>query len=168
MTRKLEELLNLPPMEDSENFEDEPKRSREEIIAESVSIVNSLSISEKIDASLTTVTGLLQHDDEMDEIAAKALASYKDLVDLGMNVPDMHAGKIYEVAATMLKTAMEARDAKVNKKLKMLDMQIKKLRVDKMDNTDSGGNSDNDVEFDRNELLAHIIENNKNNVDTDK
>ena len=167
MTKKLEELLNLPPIEDTENFEEKPERSKEEIIAEAAEIVNALSTSEKIDASLTSVTGLLEHDNEMDEIAKKALLSYKDLCDLGLNVPDMHAGKIYEVAATMLKTAMEARDAKVQKKLKMLDLQIKKLRVDKIDNPDAG-NPTEGAEFDRNELLKHIIDNNKDSENTDK
>jgi len=161
MTKKLEELLNLPEMEDSANFEEVTAvRSKEDLIAEAAEIINALSTSEKIDAALTTVTGLLAHDAEMDEISEKALATYKDLVDLGLNVPDMHAGKIYEVAGNMLKTAMEARDAKVQKKLKMLDLQIKKLRVDKIDNPDGDTTGGNTHEFDRNELLKHIIDNN--------
>ena len=107
-------------------------------------------MSEKIDMSLSNVTGLLEHDVEMDDIADKAIKSYEALCDLGLNVPEMHTGKIYEVASTMLKTAMEAKDAKVQKKLKMLDLQLKKLKIDSDINPEiltSGGNG---VEFDRN------------------
>lgn len=162
MTRRLEEILGLPPLEDIN--ETETVRTKEEILAESVQVLNALSTSEKIDSSLTSVTGLLAHDDEMDEIVKKALKSYKDLCDLGLNAPIMHAGKIYEVAGGMLRTALDARDAKVNKKLRMIELQIKKLRIDTMADKETDEEKElNNAEFDRNELLEHIVNQNKDN-----
>lgn len=127
-------------------------KTRDEIIQETGEILNALTISEKVDMSLPSVSGLQDHAKEMDEIATKALETYKDLCDMGLNVADAHAGKVYEVAAQMLKTALDARDAKVSKKLKMIELQIKKLRVDKY--ADESGNAGHTgVEFDRNEIL---------------
>jgi len=143
-----------------------PVITKDEAMAEAQEVLVAMSNSDRIDVALTTVTGLLEHDDEMDDIAAKAISSYADLVAIGENVPDLHIGKVYEVAATMLKTAMEAKDAKVTKKLKMLDLQLKKMKVD----SDINGGPNNNAsgsEFDRNELLRHIIDARKSE-DSDK
>jgi hypothetical protein len=160
--KKLEDLLDLPPMESSQTEEpDVPAVTKEEALEEAAGILTALSNSEKVDLALTSVTGLVEHDNEMDDIATKALQSFKDLNDLGQNISDLHAGKIYEVAASMLKTAMDAKDAKVNKKLKMIDLQLKKLKLDRdtIAPTGSGDIDDGDgQEFDRNDLLKHIID----------
>ena len=162
MTKKLEELLNLPPLSESTfsveqpPAEDRPPVTKDQAMAEVTEVMTAISNSERIDLALTTVTGLLEHDNEMDDIAAKAMNTFTDLCDLGNNVPDIHTGKIYEVAATMLKTAMEAKDAKVTKKLKMIDLQLKKMKID-----GEGGAGDREHtgnEFDRNELLRHIVD----------
>ena len=136
--------------------------TKEAAFEEASDIMTAMSASEKIDVALTTVTGLLEHDNEMDDIALKAMKSYKELCDIGGNVPVMHTGKIYEVAATMLKTAMEAQDSKVSKKLKILDLQLKKMKIDTDLNPKAlggeGGLSGGGQEFDRNELLRHIVD----------
>ena len=48
----------------------------------------------------------------MNDIAKEALNSYKQLMDLGMNVSDMAAGKVFAEASNMLKIALDASDAK--------------------------------------------------------
>ena len=155
MTKKLEEILDLPPIEE---VIEQPK-TKDELVEEAGEIINALDNSEKIDYALTSVTGLIEHDEEMDDIALKAITTYKELCDLGLNVPDLHVGKVYEVAAMMLRTAMEAKDAKVQKKLKMLDLQIKKYRIDKLESKGIKNSDDQtSPEFDRNELLQHIID----------
>lgn len=134
-------------------------RSLEEITAETDGVLNSLTASEKIDSSLVLVGGLDTHDVEMDEIARKAMSTFDELRLLGANVADMYVGKVYEVAGQVLKTALDAKNAKVNKKLKMIDLQIKKLRVDKYaddSGTAGAGSSGLSQEFDRNELLKHF------------
>ena len=158
MTQRLEEVLGLPPM--TEEIIEEPENvvsvDKAEAMAEAQEVLVALSNSDRIDVALTTVTGLLEHDDEMDDIAHKAISTFNDLCLIGENSPEIHTGKIYEVAATMLKTAMEAKDAKVTKKLKMIDLQLKKMKVDKDSGDATTGGHGN--EFDRNELLKHIID----------
>jgi len=168
MTKRLEEVLGLPPM--TEETFDEPEEemfpvTKDEAMAEAKEVMVALSNSDRIDVALTTVTGLLEHDNEMDDIAQKAIDSYSDLCLIGENVPVSHTGKIYEVAAQMLKTAMEAKDAKVTKKLKMIDLQLKKMKIDLDDNPTEQEATGN--EFDRNELLRHIVDAQKSE-DSDK
>ena len=55
----------------------------------------------------------------MDTYSTEAMKSYKDLMDLGMNVEVRHSGKLFEVASSMLKNAVEAKNAKLEKKLRI-------------------------------------------------
>ena len=43
-----------------------------------------------------------------------------------------------ETAGKMLQIAMDSKNAKVDKKLRMIDLQIRKLRIDAMEGTNSG------------------------------
>ena len=78
-----------------------------------------------------------------------------------MNVSDRDAGSIFDSAAKMLKTALDAKDSKINSKLRQIDMMIKKARLDnnagEYTTNENGGNK----MLDRNELLKII--NNKEN-----
>ncbi len=136
-------------------------------MVEAKEIYSSLSTAEKVDFALPTVVGLDSHDDEMDSIAAKAVRTFEDLISLGSNVPDMHAGKIYEVAGQMLKTALEAKNAKADKKLRMIELQLKKVRAEQIDLDQGNGErrSATGVEFDRNDLLKHIVSSKIENSD---
>jgi hypothetical protein len=93
----------------------------------------------------------------MDSLAKQAVESYKDLMDLGMNVEPRHASEIFGVAERMLNSAITAKNAKVNKKLKMIDLQLKKAKLD-LDNPEGGLSTlSNGSLLDRNELLDRLI-----------
>jgi len=160
MTKKLEEFFNLPPRDEPE-VEDLPTKTREELMVEAREIYSAITTAEKVDIALPTVVGLDTHDSEMDDIAAKAVRTFNDLIALGGNVPDMHAGKIYEVAGQMLKTALDAKNAKAERKLKMIDLQLKKVKAEQIDIQLGQGNRSpaGGGEFDRNELLKYIVSN---------
>jgi hypothetical protein len=96
----------------------------------------------------------------MDDIHKMALDAFNDLVQLGMNV-EVHAGaKLLETANQMLKTAMEAKDSKVDRKLKMINLQLQKAKLDHNVSKSKGDGveleSDGAVTIDRNELLKRI------------
>jgi hypothetical protein len=154
--KKLEEFFNLPATEPVEIVEEEPPKTKEQLLAEAEQIYSSLTTTEKIDYALPPVSGLEAHDNEMDDIAKKAITTFEDLVSLGSNVPDMHAGKIFEVAGQMLKTALEAKNAKAEKKLRMIELQIKKSRLELSDESGASGKKSSNNEFDRNELMKYI------------
>jgi archaellum component FlaC len=91
MTRKLEELFNLPPGATLDN--DLPvavEEQREQIQAIDQAI-------DKIDNALPAVKGLDATDTEMDELADLAKDSYRDLMDLGMQVDSRFASEIFSV-----------------------------------------------------------------------
>lgn len=143
--RKLEELLDLPPVESYQDHSDTTEPVQ--VTAEPVNLV---SVEEKITHALSAVTDLDRHDSEMDEIAQRALESYEELREYGLNSSDAHAARILEVAGQMLKTALEARNSKNERRLRTIDLQLKALRAQQASGTQPDRNSG---EFDRNQLI---------------
>jgi copper chaperone CopZ len=159
MTRKLEQEFNLPSMEELKELSqqdvvdvglEEPKQVPAEI-----EVTTAITNAEKIDSALPQVNGVEKHDVDMEDIATKAIDSYEELMSLGMNVQDAHAGRIFETAGKMLQIAMDSKNAKVDKKLRMIDLQIRKLRLDAMEGTNTG-DSDGSQVMDRNQLLQFL------------
>ena len=153
MTRKLEEEFNLPHMDDMNSESSDP----ETIKADIQTVEDALTNSEKINSALKEVRGMEEHDDEMDDIARQAIESYEQLMSLGMNMTDMAAGPVFNNAANMLKIALEAKDSKVSKKLKQVDMMLKKARIDQLEKKQGTSEDAGTAKtFDRNELLRII------------
>jgi hypothetical protein len=125
MTRKLESLFDLPT---STPVEDEPNPQPAEDLRSQLQTLD-LNI-DKIDSALPGVRGLEANDEEMDSLADLAKSSYNDLMDLGMQVDSRFASEIFSVASNMLGHAITAKTAKMDKKLKMIDLQLKKMRLD--------------------------------------
>jgi hypothetical protein len=130
MTKKLEELLNLP--DSQEIIKAEQQKSNEVVKSSPQEDFRTISELDKITAALPAVKGLGElADQELNDIAMKATSAYDDLMDLGMNVEARYSGRVFEVAGGMLKTALDAKVAKLDKKLKMIDLQLKKEKMDK-------------------------------------
>jgi hypothetical protein len=125
MTRKLESLFDLPP---STSVEDEPSPQPAEDFRTQLQTLDDNI--DKIDSALPGVRGLEANDEEMDGLADLAKSSYNDLMDLGMQVDSRFASEIFSVASNMLGHAITAKTAKMDKKLKMIDLQLKKMRLD--------------------------------------
>ena len=165
MTKKIEEFFDLPPIEDMEF--DECYTDIDSIEEKTKELKKELSLSQKIDNALVAVDGLESHEREMNDVSNKAMQSFEELMDLGKNTQDVHAGRIFENAAAMLDIALKARDSKISAKLKMIELQLKKQKLDRAGGSvdpNSSGSSSTGVEFDRNELLKLI----KDSRDTDK
>lgn len=161
MTKKLEELFDLAQPEPEEPPSDFKP-------ADANKLKTVLNDVDKIDSALPLVRDLESNDTEMDTIAEKSMSTFNDLMDLGMNVEARYAGKIFEVAGTMMKNAIDARSAKVDKKLRMVELQIKKQRVDQQEQS-AGGPLEIEAEAtivaDRNELIRQILDKGKDNAD---
>ncbi len=158
MTKKLEELFNLDSESEktSEIIVSEPESSKDEVR----SLEKSYQDIENMMTALPKIDDLENLDEkDLDDLAKKAEDAYDDLMDLGMNVEVRYSGRIFEVAGSMLKNAIDAKSAKIDKKLKSVELKLKKLKIDK----DSGDNtSDGLVDgrgyiiTDRNELLKKL------------
>lgn len=158
--QKLEELFDLPR---SDQEDDDSINGPDSQIASDAAqlpiLPETLASLDKIEAALPAVKGLESSDQEMDDLARRAQESFDDLMNLGMQVDSRYASEIFAVAGTMLGHAITAKTAKVNKKLKMIDMQMKKIKLDRE------GSADDNLALptaqghvlDRNELLRHIL-----------
>ena len=132
--KKLEELLNLP--ESKKIVKAEEKQAKK---AEAQPFLRSMNEFDKIAAALPAVDGLGDASDlEFDALAQRATDAYDDLMDLGMNVEARYSGRIFEVAGGMLKNAIDAKAAKIDKKLKMIELQLKKQKLDQDAGNDEG------------------------------
>ena len=159
MTKKLEEILNLPEYKETmKEIEKEIKNHSREL-AKQEEINETLREFDKVNSALPTVEGLgTQSDREFDELADKALAAYEDLMDLGNNVEVRYSPKIFETAANMLKNAIDAKAAKIDKKLRIVELQLKKQKLDQ-DSKRPDDNSMDVTEYvisDRNSLLDKL------------
>jgi len=160
MTKKLEELLNLP---DSKEIVDEAKseekqNKRETAIVEQGETFDALQEMDKIASALPKVKGLGDKaDSELEDISNRALSAYEDLMDLGMNVEARYSGRVFEVAGGMLKTALDSKVAKMDKKLKMIELQLKKEKLDRDSSSDGDiVNGEGYVVTDRNSLIEKL------------
>jgi hypothetical protein len=143
---KLEEIFELPDLD-----------LVKELPATSEDVHAALEHAEEIGKEFDKIDHFDQHDEEMDELAELAKQAHKDLQELGMNVEVKHAGEIFSSSSQMLKIAVDAKNLKVEKKLKMLKLQLDKMRIDRMGGQDNGNTVEGTaVALDRNEILKHL------------
>jgi hypothetical protein len=162
MTKKLAELFDLPEAEEDTQIDDPelnvpivPEATRE-----------AMDTLDKIDEAMPRVRGLDATDQELDELSNLAKESYNNLMDLGMQVDSRFSSEIFAVAGTMLGHAITTKTAKINKKLKTIDLQLKQAaleqkklaQVKEIDNTPLGTGS----MLDRTELLKALLEKSNN------
>jgi hypothetical protein len=158
MTKKLNELFDLPT--DEQTTDNELQAEQAEVVTQ-----EALTNLEKIEQALPQVRDLAASDAEMDDLANLAKDSYKDLMDLGMQVDSRFASEIFNSAGTMLGHAITAKTAKINKKLKMIELQLKKAALDqksqsKVEEIESTPIGEGSL-LDRNELLKTLLANKK-------
>ena len=153
MPTHLENEFDLPDLNNLVNTEITPTPQE---------ISDAFEKAKDLESQFEKIDGFDQHDKEMDEISEKAMTSHIDLMELGMNVEVKHAGEIFAVSAQMLKIAADVRNNKVEKKLKLLRLQIDKMRIDKMTKSDDSNVLDgNAMTLDRNEILKQLQQINK-------
>ena len=155
MTKKLEELFNLPESETTEEVAVDNTVATPPVI----SLQEKLEEFDKISAALPRVKGLGDVSDaELDVLANKAEKAYDDLMDLGMNVEARYGARMFEDAGNMLNAAINAKSAKIDKKLKMVELQLKKYAVDKKNGDQTPGEiqAEGAIVMDRNSLLEKL------------
>lgn len=162
MSKKLSELFDLPDFAAENPVDSESIKNIEEQkeIIEQVDAAMS-----KIDIALPTVRDLEASDQEMDELANLAKDKFNDLMDLGMNMDPRFGGPVFQTAGTLLGHAITAKTAKIDKKLRMVQLQLQKARLDHQMSKEGVSEKPldgNGIVLDRNALLDQILRNNKN------
>ena len=163
MTKKLAELFDLPDIPSTDSAESSEALKT---IAENKEIIAQVDEAiDKIDIALPTVRDLEASDQEMDELADLAKSKFEDLMDLGMNMDPRFGGVVFQTAGTLLGHAITAKTAKMDKKLRMIQLQLQKARLDHQMNKNDPDSKPLDgqgVVLDRNALLEQILQKNKN------
>jgi hypothetical protein len=167
MTKKLEDFFNVEPLEidRSESTNEDQLDLINETTAMPTELVvrEQLSIADRINEALPQVKGLDVDDTSFDQYAEKAMDSYDKLMDLGMNVDDRNAGQIFDVASKMMNNAIAAKTAKLEKKLKMVELQLRAARLaNDTKEKDLEPQAPSDLNTDRNAILNLINQNLKN------
>jgi hypothetical protein len=165
VTRKLEELFGFPQAE-SPDDNITIDNAKQMIDASQEALKDMDSSIDKIELALPAVRGLESSDGEMDELAAMAVKEFNNLLDLGMNVDSRYASEIFGVASQMLGHAITAKNAKINKKLKIIELQLKKAKLDIDTGSDDNLPTAQGHVLDRNELLSRLL--NKTDPDAPK
>jgi hypothetical protein len=158
MTKKLQEVFNLPDEPVVEPTQEEPP------VPTIIDLEERLEEFDKITAALPRVKGLGDMADaELDALATKAEQAYDDLMDLGMNVEARYGARMFEVAAQMMNAAIVAKTNKIDKKLKMVDLQLKKLAIDRKsaDSPTTPVEGEGYILTDRNSILEKLKNLNK-------
>ena len=156
----MESLFNLPPSDDPIDPTVEESKS---LIKENRDLITEVNAAiDKIDIALPTVHDLDTADDELDELAKLAKDKAEDLIDLGMNVEPRFSGVILQTAGIMLGHAITAKTAKLDKKLRMINLQLQKAKLDHQIKKDAGKATDDPIDgegivLDRNDLLKQIL-----------
>jgi len=159
MTKKLEELFNLP----EQLPEDATPEQAAAVTEEQKAVFKDIDTAiDKIDQALPRVRDLDASDQELDELANLAKGRFEDLMDLGMNMEARFSGQVFQTAGVLLGHAITAKQAKLDKKLRMVDLQLKKMRLDHQMKQDGAKPGEAAIEgegvvLDRNALLAQIM-----------
>jgi hypothetical protein len=160
--RKLEELFNMAPSDDTE---DEP--TVEEVKNTITTVTETRSILDKIDAALPSVKDLSASDEEMDELAKLSKEAFENLIDVGLSVDPRFGGQILQVASAMMTNSINAKNAKIEKKLRMVELQLRKAALDQKERAlalkvkpdEDESEQGTGVVMDRNALLREILAN---------
>lgn len=152
--QNLEDTFNLDTMHDvSEDLAEDATETAPAPTPQQVSM--ALDKAKALEKQFASLSGYDTHDREMDDLAKMATEAHQNLMDLGMNVEIRHAGEIFSSSSQMLKIAVDAKNSKVDKKLKLLKLQLDKLKIDRTakepDAVDGTA-----VKMDRNELLKQL------------
>lgn len=156
----METLFNLPT--DEPVVTPVPDGESEPLLV--INLEEKLEEFDKIAAALPRVKGLGDMaDSELDALANKAEQAYDDLMDLGMNVDARYGARMFEVAAQMMNAAILAKTNKIDKKLKMVDLQLKKLAIEKKSNKNEEAPIEGEgyIITDRNSILEKLKKLNK-------
>jgi hypothetical protein len=172
MTKRLEEVYGF----DSEDKTEQRDLTMADVanIAEQINeapqdseetMTSAYKTLSKIENALPQVKGLEASDLELDELAKLATDSFTQLNDLGYQVDSRSMGEIFNVASSMLGHAITAKTAKLNKKIKMIELSLKQAALqEKLQNKQTQDNSEHpsradgpSLSFDRTELLKNIL-----------
>lgn len=174
MSTSIQDAFDLPILEDLLK-----QKPDEEVTGEDVAITDEMADEhqEMIDnlgngmvpREVVEERQARDHEISTDKIHKDAIQHAKDLMDLGYNIDTRSAGKMFEVAAGMMKIALDAKNSKRDAQLKNKKLGLDSRKLDIMERQIKGGPAQGEilegnsvvVVEDRNEIIKQLRAENK-------
>ena len=93
-------------------------------------IRNALQTAQNMRTQLVQIPDVSEKEAEIDAIAESASGYFEDIMDKAFNAEDRFAPELFNAANSLLKTALDGKTAIINAKLKLLDLELKKQKLD--------------------------------------
>lgn len=156
MTKKLDDLYNM-----SEQATKKLEETKDIVVVDETNAADAILDTEQAVLDLSEVN---QHELDMDKLAQTAMDGYEDIIELAQNAEPKDTSRLLEVAATMLKNAIDAKNSKVRARHKAAELLLKKKLVDSKDEMDDADviEDEGTVMGDRNKILDIIQKNEQN------
>lgn len=167
MTKGLDDFLNIPHLEDVLKKEGViTKDIEDQVVADEAANEQTIANLELAEKNLALVNGQ-DHADAMDALYDETLKHAKDIMDLGFNIDHARAARMFEVAGSMYKVALDAKNSKRDAQLKAMELILKQQRLELEKQIAKGNINTDTVEGavlieDRNELIKRLREQAKN------
>jgi len=150
MTKKLDKLFGMT---------EETAKKLEE--TKDLVVVDQANVAEDIldtDQAVLDLSEVNQHELDMDKLAQTAMDGYEAIIELSQNSEPKDTSRLLEVAATMLKNAIDAKNSKVRARHKAAELLLKKKLVDNKEEMEDADviEEEGTITGDRNRILAVI------------
>jgi len=134
MRTPLENALNLPSLADLAKEMEDPEKQNE-LVELDGSMQNLATKDEKTAVTLEEVMvdpkGLAEHDTDMDDVAEQAQDSFDKLMELGFTTEARFSGAIFDNALRALEIKYNAKNAKAEKKVRLLRLHVDAKRLER-------------------------------------
>ena len=125
MTKGIADMLNIPHLDEVMKKENVPYREPEEepipVTAPRPMIAQEPDLMKSVDLVLKTTEGT-DHEKSMDEIYEETLEHSRSLMDLGFNTDERSRRGIFEIATSMYKNALDAKNSKRDAQIKLMKL----------------------------------------------
>lgn len=137
MTQGIDDFFNLPHMDevlkangvDPKTSSPVPEVDEEEDMDSAIEIAESIDFMKAAEQKLTHMEGT-DHAKAMDEIHRETLDHSRNLMDLAYNVDDRARRGILEIATSMYKNAIDAKNSKREMQLKVMKLMQDQQKID--------------------------------------
>jgi len=154
MTKFLEDALGLPHLDEMMTNDEE---NAEEITPET----KAIALRNDLPYSAELVEGA-DHARKMDMLFDETIRHAQSIMDLGFNMDPARAPRMFEVAASVYKVALDAANAKREAQLKAIKLMQNQMKIDMARTTTPSAPSDEVIDAsaviveNRNELLKRL------------
>ena len=162
---KFEDIFNvdsIKKVKEEQKHIDNKTESAEEAVEENEEISTELVKCETLEKQIQAFQDTDGHSNDMDQVAKVAMESYVQLMETGDNFADTkYAAKFYEVANSMLKNALDAKNSKVLVKIKKMELLLKAEKQSQNTNNNDHDSEEGTIIATRSEVLDAINDTNK-------